>query len=271
MSDLATIQRWLHEALIVPRATSAEDAAARLIPSAALGAAEGLAIYQRGYRLRILSCMRQQFPALCHALGEPLFDDFVADYIRAMPPESHTLYDLGRRFAGFLEQERPDRDAPEEERELWIDFMIDLARFERLLFTLFDAEGWEGRALATQDTPDAALRLQPAFALGAYRFPVAAYYHAVRRGEQPELPPLEPSFVALCRTDYVTRTYVLEESEYRLLEVLAAGGSIADGLAATAADTGLALEAVVTSWAHPEGPRQRWIAAGFFIPASPRT
>jgi hypothetical protein len=265
VTDLATTQRWLHEALIVPRSASADDAAARLIPSAALGAAEGLAIYQRGYRLRILSCMRQQFPALCHALGEPLFDDFVADYIRAMPPESHTLYDLGRRFAGFLEQERPDRNAPEEEREHWIDFMIDLARFERLLFTLFDAEGWEERALATHDTPDAELRLQPAFALGAYRFPVAAYYHAVRRAEQPEPPPIAPSCVALCRTDYVTRTHVLEESEYRLLARLMAGSSIAEGLAATAADTGLGLEAVVTSWRHPEGPRRRWIEAGFFM------
>jgi hypothetical protein len=265
VSALAATQRWLHEALVFPRTASAAEAAARLVPSAALGAAEGLAIYQRGYRLRILGCMRQQFPALCHALGEALFDDFVADYIRAMPPESHTLYDLGRRFAGFLEQERPDREAPEEEREPWIDFMIDLARFERLLFTLFDAEGWEGRALATQDTPDAALRLQPAFALGAYRFPVAAYYHAVRRDEQPELPPLAPSHVALCRTDYVTRTHLLEASEYRLLARLMAGGSIAEGLAATAADSGLSADAVTASWRHAEGPRRRWIAAGFFI------
>ena len=52
--------------------------------------------------------MREQFPALCHALGAALFDDFVADYIRDHPPESHTLYDLGRRFPAFLEDNRPD-------------------------------------------------------------------------------------------------------------------------------------------------------------------
>ena len=150
--------------------------------------------------------MREQFPALCHALGEPLFNDFVAEYIRERPPESHTLYDLGRRFPAFLDESRPDRDQPPEEREAWIDFMIDLARFERQMFVMFDAPGHEGKPFATPETPDARLRLQPAFAIGAYRFPVAAYYHAVRQKQPAELPPAEASYAALVRTAYVTRT-----------------------------------------------------------------
>jgi Putative DNA-binding domain len=265
MTDLATIQRWMHDALIFPREATAHDIESRLVPSEALSAAQGLAIYQRGYILRIASCMRQQFPALCNALGVKLFDDFVADYVRDQPPESHTLYDLGRRFPGFLDGQRPDRDLPENQREPWIDFMIDLARFEYALFTLFDAPGWEGRAFASHDTPDAALQLQPAFALGSYRFPVAAYYHAVRRDEQPDLPPMHPSHVALCRTDYLTKTWLLAEDEYRLLVRLADGGAIEDGLIATAQDLNLPLETVRASWASPEGPRRRWIEAGFFI------
>lgn len=266
MTNLLTMQRWMHHALIFPREVAAHDIETRLIPSDALSAAQGLAIYQRGYILRIASCMRQQFPALCHALGAGLFDDFVADYIRDQPPESHTLYDLGRRFPAFLDSQRPDRDAPESEREPWIDFMIDLAQFEYALFTLFDAPGWESHAFASHETPDAALRLQPAFALGTYRFPVAAYYHAVRRDEQPDLPPMQLSHVALCRTDYLTKTWLLAEDEYRLLANLAAGGTIEDGLAATAQDLNLSLEGVRTSWASAEGPRRRWIDAGFFIP-----
>jgi Putative DNA-binding domain len=265
MIDLTTIQRWMHDALIFPREVSTQDIETRFIPSDTLSATQGLAIYQRGYILRIASCMRQQFPALCHALGAALFDDFVADYVRDQPPESHTLYDLGRRFPAFLDVQRPDRDLPESEREAWIDFMIDLARFEYALFTLFDAPGWEGRAFATHDTPDAELRLQPAFALGTYRFPVAAYYHAVRRHEHPDLPPMHPSHVALCRTDYLTKTWLLAEDEYRLLERLAEGGTIEDGLAATAHDLGLPLKTVRASWASPDGPRRRWIEAGFFI------
>ena len=72
------------------------------------------------------------FDGFCHALGDELFNDFVAEYAREAPPESYTLYDLGRRFTDYLEVNRPDRD--EELRESWIDFIVDLARFERSVF-----------------------------------------------------------------------------------------------------------------------------------------
>jgi hypothetical protein len=199
----------MHEALVFPRRVSRAAIEGRLASLAGLSGAEGLAIYQRGYFLRIASCMREQFPALCHALGEPLFNDFVSEYIRERPPESHTLYDLGRRFPLFLEQSRPDRDQPTQTREVWIDFMVDLARFERQMFVMFDAPGHEGKSFAGPATADDRLRLQPAFDLGAYRFPVAAYYHAVRQKQRVELPPAEAGFVALVRTDYVTRTVLL--------------------------------------------------------------
>src|SRR4051812_12009803 len=139
----------MHEALVLPDADPV-SAQALFAGDGRLGAAGGLAVYQRGYFLRIAACMREQFPALCHALGRALFDDFVADYIRDCPPVRHTLYDLGRRFAGWMEANRPDGAA----REPWVDFMIDLADFEYTVFVMFDAEGNEGRPFATSDTPD---------------------------------------------------------------------------------------------------------------------
>jgi len=114
--------------------------------------------------------MRVQFPALCHALGQNLFDDFTADYVHRHPPESHTLHDLGRRFAGFLEEQRLDRGQPAAARARLIDFMIDLARFERQLFLLYDAPGAEGGTPAYPDIPDQRVGLQPAVALGRFRF-----------------------------------------------------------------------------------------------------
>jgi hypothetical protein len=263
-APLAPLQGWMQDALRFPERVD-PDALARLLPSPRLGAAEGLAVYQRGYLLRIAGCMHEQFPALCHALGRALFDDFVAEYVRDRPPESHTLYDLGRRFADFLEQDRPDRGRPEPERERWIDFMVDLARFERLIFTLFDAPGHEGRPFAGPETPDDRLRLQPAFAVGAWRFPVAAYYHSVRRCEEPPLPPPRASFAALARTDYLTRTIPLAEPHHVFLSAMAGGGGVAEGLAAVARHLGTPLEAVRRSWEDPGGMRERWLAAGFFV------
>jgi hypothetical protein len=241
-ADLATVQRWMHDALVLPRRVGREAIDARLASFPGLSGAEGLAIYQRGYFLRIASCMREQFPALCQALGAPLFNDFVAEYIREQPPESHTLYDLGRRFAAFLDQSRPDRDQPPEEREVWIDFMIDLAAFERQMFVMFDAPGHEGKPFAEPATPDARLRLQPAA----------------------DLPPAEPSFAALVRTDYVTRTVVLNELEYLFLEAMTDGG-VEQGIAAVARQLGVSPGEVRHSWASAQGSRRRWIQCGFFI------
>lgn len=262
---LESIQRWMQQALIFPRRVSPDEVAQRLAGSPRLAAAAGLAIYQRGYFLRIASCMRAQFPALCHALEAPLFDDFVADYIRECPPESHTLYDLGRRFPDFLEASRPDRDSPPGGREAWIDFMVDLARFERAVFVMFDAPGCEGMPLADAATPDEALRLQTAFALGAYRYPVAAYYHEVREKRPAPIPAAAPCFVALVRTGYVTRTVALDAPQYRFLEAMTGGGGIDDGIAAAARELGASPDTIRSAWRAPNGGRQRWIGWGFFV------
>lgn len=261
---LESVQRWMHEALVFPRRVDGERRDALLRESPRLAAAAGLAIYQRGYFLRIANCMREQFPALCHALGEPLFNDFVADYIRDRPPESHTLYDLGRRFPAWLGESRPDRDLPAAEQEYWIDFMIDLARFERQVFAMFDAPGHEGRPFAGAATPDERLRLQPCFGLGAFDFPVHAYYHSVRRKEPAPLPPAGRSFAALVRTDYVTRTIPLNETQYLFLEAMASGGGIEAGVEAEARHLGATAGSVLRAW-HSSGDRRRWIDWGFFI------
>ncbi len=267
MTALAAAQRRMHDALVLPNADPA-SAQALFADGGRLGAAAGLAVYQRGYFLRIAACMREQFPALCHALGRALFDDFVADYIRDCPPVRHTLYDLGRRFAGWMKANRPDSDASEP----WVDFMIDLARFEYSVFAMFDAEGAEGgggRPFATSDTPDAMLRLQPAFAQGGYGFAVAEYYHAVRRGETPAPPAPAPSHIALVRTDYVTRTVLLSEAQHAFLAEMQAGRSVEAALAEVSARLGLDLDEARRSWRGAQGSRARWVEWGFFVVADP--
>jgi hypothetical protein len=255
----------MHDALVFPGRVEGGERDRLLRPSPRLTAAAGLAIYQRGYLLRIAGCMREQFPALAHALGQPLFDDFVADYIRERPPESHTLYDLGRRFPAWLAGSRPDRDLPPARREPWIDFMIDLARFERQVFALFDAPGHEGSPFAGHDTPDERLRLQPCFDLGAYDFPVPAYYHSVRDGLETPLPPAGRTFAALVRSDYITRTVPLTEPQHLFLEAMSGGADVQGAAEAAAGRLGTAAAALIRSW-HVSGQRRRWIDWGFFIP-----
>ncbi len=260
---LDEVQAWMQHALIHPGQGSQHNTELLLEPSPRLAPQDRLAIYQRGYYARILECMTEQFPALCHALGEGLFRDFARQYLEAMPPVSYTLYDLGRRFPGYLEDTRPDRDEP----EAWVDFMVDLARFERQLFVLFDAPGNEGEPFATVDTPDDRLRLQPCFALGDYRFPVAWYYHQVRLGYEPALPQAARSPVALARKDYLTHTYLVTPPQHTFLAALQRGAGVAAALAAVAAETGRDVADTHAAWAEHGGPRGRWIEAGFFVAA----
>ncbi|WP_298463940.1 DNA-binding domain-containing protein [uncultured Erythrobacter sp.] len=262
---LPTVQRWMQQALIAPGRTDPE-AIGELIDQPASGnAVQRLAIYQRSYYDRLLTCMREQFPALCHALGRELFDDFALDYLQANPPESYTLYDLGRRFAGHLKASRPDRDAADGDKENWIDFMIELALFERQIFVMFDAPGHEGKVFADAGTPNERLALQPCFAICAYAFPVARYYHDVKAEAEPDFPPAQASHYALVRTDYVTRTLAVTAPQYRLLELLLAGGSVDDALARSSADYGLNLDDVQEHWGMHGGLKTSWLSLGFFI------
>lgn len=261
MTQLFDLQRWMFDALLAPRAVMPSDVAAHLIPSEQLSSLEGLAIYQRSFGQRIANAMRAQFPALHYALGTALFDDFVAEYVRASPPDSYTLYDLGRGFPQYLVDSRPDSDQPPDTRETWINFIVDLAHFEYAVFVMFDAPGHEGNMLANPDTSDAVLRIQPAVTLGTYRFPVAAYYHCVRRAQNPQFPDAEDCYIALVRKDFITRTIVLTRPEHHFLSAMKLGSTVAEAIIKVACDVDIPLNNVQTAWPIA---RRRWIEYGLF-------
>ncbi len=248
--------------LTAPNAQAAEHIDAVMLGNARMSAQQRLGIYQSGYYLRITACMRDQFPALCYALGEPLFNQFVAEYIRSFPPESYTLYDLGRRFAGFLQGTRPDKN--EETSEIWIDFMIDLARFERVLFTTFDSASVELDTLATDSTPDAQLTLQPNLQLHSFGFDVAGYYHDVRADAAPMVPDPAPTHIAILRRADMTNTLPLRPEHAALLDAMHGGGALIEALRTIAQATKREFQDVLLAWQQAPQLRADWIAAGVF-------
>lgn len=266
---LADTQHWMQAALMFPRMVEQQQVSEQLLASGNLAAADCLAIYQRSYYSRLLSCMTEQFPALCHCLGEPLFNQFAAEYLREMPSNSYTLYELGRRFAGYLADTRPDKALPVEQQALWIDFMVELAGFERLAFTLFDAPGDEGNLVDDRTLTDDKLGLQRGLSIYQARFPVARYYCLVRDHKDPDLPPLQDAYVALVRVNYSTRLVLLNALQYRFLQHLMAVDNIAEALALTA--NGLLVAErekkidIPSLWSVAGGWRDQWLAKGFFV------
>ncbi|HEU5003337.1 MAG TPA: DNA-binding domain-containing protein [Actinomycetota bacterium] len=217
-----------------PEAVSALGREARVgelvAPSSRLGPEERLGLYHRGYHLRLLECLRAMHPGLRHALGPDLFDGFSLDYLHAHPSTNRSLFQLNAGFAAHLETHRPDRDGPD---EVWPDFLIELARLERAFLEVYDGPGVEEDWIpSAQDLPaehwtDADVVLAPCTRLLGSRFPVGDYLVAVRSGQDPPLPLLdplpEPTFLALTRRAYQVSILTLDPAGYQLLEALGAG------------------------------------------------
>jgi hypothetical protein len=263
-SDLATIQRWMQNVVVHPHGVVAglhSDAARQEIdvdettlddviaPSQALTSVERLSIYSHAYTARLLECLRAAYPTLLHALGQDAFDAFAIGYLQAYPSQSYTLDKLGARFAQFLEETRPDRTQCEDQTSAgevgWPDFLIDLARFDWTVGEVFDGPGSEDQTLLTAAqvaaiSPDrrAYARLVPAPSLRllAFRYPVNAYFSAVRSREDSPPPGAAESYLALTRRDFVVCRHVLSAPQFAILSAIVSGvtvGGAVEHVAAT--------------------------------------
>jgi len=223
MSELNLLQHWM-KTVVVERGDLREklDAAARRHGLSAedvvaekrdLSAHERLAIYTGGYVLRLLECMRADFPVLRGFVGESVFDAFAKAYIITMPPSSHSLYDLGADFPRFLEETKPTNWALDDSINIMLDLPPELARIERARAEVMRARG-------TEDDPPAAEPLSPfavfdedltiqttaCLRLLELKFPLAEFL----RSSDIELPAPRISFVAIGRSNY--RVHVEEIS-----------------------------------------------------------
>lgn len=248
---LDRIQRWMQAAIMHPDgiaegmrsdearkhidAGSAEEVVTR---SKALTAEERLAIYGNAYYARLLECLREEFPATAHALGEETFDAFAHAYLQHYPSHSYTLCVLGANFPRFLTETRPPREEGEPEVS-WPEFLADMAAFEWAFSEVFDGPGAEGepafdeariRAVPPGRWPEAKLVPVPCLRLLTLRFPVQDYYADVRAEKKPSLPPPAETRLAMTRRNYVVYYYTLSPTEYRLLGALAGGKPVGEAI-----------------------------------------
>lgn len=211
-SQLRNVQSWMQQQLVQPYPDASIND--RIHSSSKLSASQHLAIYQRSYIARLRDCMEKQFPALAYALGGELFQNFADVFLSEYPSGSYTLADLGRHFASFLEETRPDRDT--NQKESWPDFMIELAQFEYQINRAFDER------IPKEHTPslsynDSDLVLTPVLYLFRNQFPINTYYKAYIQEQQPTLPFEEESYSVLIRKDYKLGLFELNPAQYIFL------------------------------------------------------
>ncbi|GLY67800.1 HvfC/BufC N-terminal domain-containing protein [Amycolatopsis taiwanensis] len=225
--ELGRLQAWLQGAILDPTRAWGTDAV--ITASPALTPAARLAIYQQGYRTRLLEGMRAHYPVLCELLGRDSFDAFALEFLAARPSRSRTLDDLGAGFADHLQSSRLDAGRGED----WWDFAADLARFERAFAEATAAPGVEDiggvdAGLLPPPShpgwPDATVTPSPCLRLLALDFPVHTYATAVRRGDHRRPPPARArTRLAVHRRDYVVTTTELDAAPWWLLAVLVTG------------------------------------------------
>lgn len=258
---LSQIQNWMQSALLRHDSqTETENPENFVHESSRLSAARHLNIYRRSYVARLRECMKNQFSALAYALGEELFQMFADQYLDANPSASYTLNKLGEEFPEFLQETRPDADAVEKEE--WIDFIVELARFEYDLSVIFDESAEEEFSLAVESAPDEKLKLVPVFRLFRHPHPVCRYYLDFVNKKSPELPFEEETFcVAVRNNNYRLSLLEIKPAQYYFLERLVQGDSIAEAKEYFVNGYNFDAQKLDDAWKHW---RLNFIAAGFF-------
>ncbi|WP_263415750.1 HvfC/BufC N-terminal domain-containing protein [Terriglobus albidus] len=220
-----------------------EIAATYIRANSELTSFERLEIYNRQYWLRVIGAVSEDYPALQALVGAESFDALVLEYLKQRPSSSWTLRDLSADLPQFLKR------YPEFAGEQY-QLAVDITRLEWVYVEAFD--GAQIEPLASDELarlgPESALALQPHLRLLAVDYPVDEFVLAVKKLERkavtsgaaqlrqtsitstlPEMTP-EQRYLAVHRYDDVVYYRTLEEGEFRLLEALRQGKTIAEAV-----------------------------------------
>ncbi|WP_437223424.1 putative DNA-binding domain-containing protein [Planctomicrobium sp. SH661] len=282
--SLDVVQRWMLSVITHPHgiATGMASPLAReqidlhadqlesvIDRSLACTSEERLAIYSHAYFARLIECLEAEFPAVRQAVGDEAFRAFAAGYLKEHPPASYTLNTLGSRFPDYLADTRPNGKVEHGQPE-WIDFVIELARLERLYSEVFDGPGEESLPLLAAETlqsvpaeewEEIRLETSPSLRLVQFQFPVHEYITAVR--QQLPLPSLKlrESWLAVNRRDFIVRRRTLSQPQWILLQRLQSGDTLGAAIEQSLMLSSITFEELARelgNWFRD------WAAAGYF-------
>lgn len=277
-SKLDQIQKWMQSVITHPEGVVAgveSPDAQRQIPltpaaieqvvsrSQSLTSWERLQIYGNAYYTRLLECLRDEFPAVAHALGAESFAAYAMGYLQSYPSQSYTLGQLGANFPRFLAEILPQSSESSENPSAASGrFLIELARLERIYSEVFDGPGSEGltplspetlREIPPETWPEVKLIPVPSLRLETFAFPVHEYITRVRKEESPppEVPAPADTYLAINRREFIVRRASLSALQYELLANLVSGLPLGQAISQ-------ALENSETDFDELAGQLQSW-------------
>ncbi len=238
---LDTVERWLQAVIVHPgdigQALASEGAEgeipssrlAELVkPSHSLSPEERVEIYHEMYLLRMEEALASDYPALKHFLGEEAFLALVKDYVQRYPSRSYTLNRLGDHLPQFLSEETGRPHAA---------FLRDLAALELAVTQSFDEEESpllsldQVQAIPPEVWGTSRLRASASLRLLELKHPVLEHLDAYKRDLPSPHPRRKASYVVVWRRDYTVFRMELTRAEFTLLQSLAEGTPLGEGVA----------------------------------------
>ncbi|WP_028628376.1 MULTISPECIES: DUF2063 domain-containing protein [Pseudomonas] len=148
---LITLQQAFERYLLDGDSAAPAELLQQLRGSEALSAEDGLRVYHHAYRARLLSALREDFPAIHYWLGTEAFEQLAHAYIDAWPPRHFSLRWLGEQFPGFISDflAEPQASQLRELAELEWAFTLAFDAVDEMPLSLqdmatFGPEDWTG-------------------------------------------------------------------------------------------------------------------------------
>lgn len=227
MNSLEDIQNWMQTALV---SRGDLDEKLRLAyESSGLKIEEliemkrGVSLYERfdiyasGYVLRLLECLRADFPKLLEFMGDSLFDTFAKAYIITIPSKSWSLYHLGENFSKFLDETRPNNNP-------LFKLPSELAKIERMEVEALQNRGVENtlqkehlNILGSLDKNLKIKRVECAKVL-ELEFDLYDFYFHIKPLQNSPILEEKKSYLCITRVNYIVKVKRLEYWEYIFLK-----------------------------------------------------
>lgn len=189
---------------------------------AGLTAAQRLQIYVDAYFLRLLGCLKEDFPATSAVVGRTRFETLARSYLTKHRPTEPSIDHAGRRFPEFLRDHSILSRFP---------FLAELAQLEQAIADVFVALDCpalgadEMRSLAPQDWPTFMLQAHPASQLLEFKWKVIDVRRSVENVTPWGTPTPEPNLVLVWRQQAQVYFRELEPAEHEAFRVTTKGAN----------------------------------------------
>lgn len=233
MFQLAELQAWLQAQLTGGAGSNSTPVTLEeIIRDNGFDPSQRLRVYTSGYFLRLLECLRGDFPLLRGFLSDEVFGVFARGYIYSVGSHSYSLLDFSKNFPDFLLRMTPSTNSEEEWRRY--RFPYELAVFERLLIEVATDKGFENEETAHQQTPatnsiwagfsdEGQLKAPPCLRLMEAHFDLCAFMNAPQPVEQRPIPDVQLTYIALYRRQFHLQKIILEPWQYYFLKYIKEG------------------------------------------------